>query len=112
MPFYERLSFGLLGTQRISGSYSWTEGRLSANLAPVNFFSLSCSCAASSFGNSVGAVVNFHFPGLNLYAGVDSFLPLLNVVPKYYIPVGHLNTNLALGLDITFGKAVGRYRKN
>lgn len=111
MPFYERLSFGLLGTQRIGGAYSWTEGRLSANLAPVNFFSLSCSCAASNFGSSVGAVVNFHFPGINIYAGVDSFLPLMDVVPQYYIPVGHMNTNLALGLDITFGKAVGRYRK-
>jgi hypothetical protein len=35
----------------------------------------------------------------------------MDVVPQYYIPVGHMNTNLALGLDITFGKAVGRYRK-
>ena len=30
IPFYDRLSFGLLGTHRFNGAYSFTEGRLSA----------------------------------------------------------------------------------
>lgn len=110
MPFYERLSFGLLGTQRIDGPYSWTEGRISANLAPVNWFSLSTSYAYSNFGNSFGGAVNIHLPGFNLYAGLDSFLPLMEMTPQYY-PVNDLNTNVTMGLTFTFGKAVGRYRK-
>lgn len=109
MPFYERLTFGLLGTQRIDGPFSWTEGRLSANLAPVNWFSLSASYAISDFGNSFGGVVNIHLPGFNLYAGMDSFLPLMEMTPQY-IPVNSLNTNLTFGLTLTFGKALGRYR--
>lgn len=111
MPFYERLTFGLLGTQRIDGPFSWTEGRVSANLAPVNWFSLSASYAISDFGNSFGGVVNIHIPGFNLYAGLDSFLPLMEMTPQY-VPVNSLNTNLTFGLTFTFGKAVGRYRKS
>ena len=112
MPFYERLSFGLLGTQKINGAYSWTEGRLSASLAPINCISLAASYAVSTYGNSYGGVINFHFPGFNLYAGVDSFKPLMNVTPKYYIPVNDWNTNLAVGLNISFGKPVGRFHKD
>lgn len=108
MPFYERLTFGILGTQRIDGIYSWTEGRVSANLAPTRWFSLSASGALSNYGKSAGGAVNIHLPGINLYAGVDSYLPLLNVTPQY-IPIDSFNTNVTLGLAITFGKANGRY---
>lgn len=110
MPFYERLTFGLLATQRIDGPYSWTEGRLSANLAPVNWFSIAASYAFSHFGSSLGGVVNIHLPGFNLYAGLDSLLPLAEVTPQF-VPVNALNTNLTFGLTFAFGKAVGRYRK-
>lgn len=110
MPFYERLSFGLLGTQRIDGIYSWTEGRVSANLAPVNWFSLAASYAISNFGSSLGGVVNIHLPGFNLYAGLDSFLPLMNVTPQF-VPIDSANTNVTFGLTFSFGKAEGRYRK-
>ena len=51
----------------------------------------------------IGAVMNIHLPGFNLYAGLDSFLPLLT--SKEHLPVGSLNTNLTLGLTFTFGKA-------
>lgn len=110
VPFYERLTFGLLGTKRINGIYSWTEGRFSANLAPTNWFSLAGSYAVSEFGNSVGGAANIHLPGLNIYAGLDSFLPLMNVTPQY-IPIDNANTNLTFGMTLTFGKAEGRYRK-
>ena len=33
MPFYEKLSVGVLGTHRFNGPLSWTEGRMSVNLA-------------------------------------------------------------------------------
>ena len=101
MPFYERLSFGLLGTHRFNGAYSWTEGRLAANVMPVDCIGLAASCAVSNFGGSFGGIVNFVFPGFNFFVGVDSFM--LKVSPQY-IPVEKFNTNLALGFNITFGK--------
>ena len=111
MPFYERLTFGLLGTHRFAGAYSWTEGRLSANLALLRGLGLSGSYAISTMGNSLGAAVNFHAPGFTLFLGLDSFLPLLEVTPKYYIPVKSWNTNVNIGLDIAFGKYNGKYPK-
>ena len=76
----------------------------------LNFFSLAASYAISDFGSSLGGVVNIHLPGLNIYAGVDSYKPLLNVTPQF-IPIDSINTNVVLGANISFGKAVGRYRK-
>lgn len=112
MPFYERLSFGLLGTRRFNGAYSWTEGRLSANVAPLNWLSLAADYAISDFGHSVGAALNIHAKGFTMFIGTDSFLPLCSVTPKYFIPVERLNTNLAFGLNISFGKYKGRFVKD
>ena len=103
MPFYEKLSFGLLGTQRIDGISSWTEGRLSANVAPLNWFSAAASFAVSNFGSSLGGVINIHLPGFNLYAGLDSFLPLFNVTPQF-VPIKSMNTNFTFGIAF-LGKA-------
>lgn len=101
MPFYDRLSFGLLGTHRFNGAYSWTEGRLSANVTPVDCVGVALSGGVSNFGASLGGIVNFVFPGFNLFVGVDSFN--FKVSPQF-IPVEKFNTNLALGLNLTFGQ--------
>ena len=110
MPFYERLSFGFLASHRFNGPFSWTEGRLSVNLAPLKFFSIAASYAYSNYGSSLGGVVNIHLPGFNLYVGTDSYSPLLDVTPQF-IPIGRINTNVVFGLNIACGKAVGRYRQ-
>lgn len=110
MPFYERLSVGALATHRFAGAYSWTEGRFSVNWALLRIFGLSGSYAISEFGSSFGGAVNIHLPGITLFAGVDSFKPLLNVTPQF-IPIDQLNTNVTLGLNIAFGKYNGQYPK-
>lgn len=101
MPFYDRLSFGLLASHRFNGPYSWTEGRLSANVNPIDCIGIAASCAVSNYGGSFGGVVNFVFPGFNFFLGVDSFM--FQVSPQF-IPVKKMNTNLALGFNITFGR--------
>lgn len=108
MPFYERLSFGFLYTQRIEGVYSWSEGRIAASVAPVNWFSVTTNYAFSHFGHSWGGALNLHLPGFGIFVGMDSFAPLLNVTPQY-IPINDLNTNLALGINFNFGKYKGRF---
>ena len=110
MPFWQRLSVGALGSARFDGPYSWYEGRASINCALLRFFSFSGSYAYSNFGESYGAAVNFHPNGLNLFVGVDSFKPLMNMT-RQYVPIDSFNTNLTFGLDIAFGKYKGRYPK-
>ena len=110
MPFWQRLSVGALASARVDGPYSWYEGRASVNCALFRWFSFSGSYAYSTFGESYGAAVNFHPKGINLFVGIDSFKPLLNVT-KQYVPIDSFNTNATIGLNIAFGKYKGRYPK-
>jgi hypothetical protein len=110
MPFYDRLSIGALGTHRFEGPNSWTEGRFSLNIAPLSWLSLSANYAISTFGQSYGAALNIHPKGFNLFLGLDSFKPLLNVTPEF-IPIDEMNTNLKFGITFPFGKYNGRYPK-
>lgn len=110
MPFYNRLSIGALGTHRFEGPNSWTEGRFSLNIAPLRWLSLSANYAISTFGHAYGAALNIHPKGFNLFVGLDSFKPLLNVTPKF-IPIDSWNTNAKFGITFPFGKYNGRYPK-
>ncbi len=103
MPFYEKMSFGLLGTRRFEGRYSWTEGRLALNLAPLKWFGITGNYAFSDFGHSVGAALSFHTRGVNFCIGTDSFLPLVHVTPQF-VPVSNWNTNVTFSLTASFGK--------
>ena len=110
MPFYERMSVGALATHRFEGASSWTEGRFSLNLAPLRWLSMTGNYAISTFGQSYGAALNIHPKGFNLFLGLDSFKPLLNVTPEF-IPIDEMNTNLKFGITFPFGKYNGRYPK-
>ncbi len=104
MPFYKRLSAGFLFTQRMAGCFSWTEGRFSANVKPTNWFDATVSYGASTFGSSFGWMLNFHPKGFNFFVGSDH--QFFKITPQF-VPVGHLNTNIQLGINFTFG---GKYK--
>ena len=100
-PLYDKLHFGFLSSTRINGPYSWSEGRLSANVSPVKWFDAGVKYGLSTFGSSFGWILNFHPCGFNFFVGMDH--TLTKVTPQY-IPVGNANTNVSLGFNITFGK--------
>ena len=108
LPFYKRLSAGLLGTYRYDGPYSWWEARASLNWALFRWLSFSGSYAQSTYGESYGGAINFHPNVLNIFVGIDSYKPALNVTDQY-IPIDSFNTNLAIGVNIAFGKYHGRF---
>ena len=110
LPFYNRITLGALGVRKFEGPASWSEQRVSLNYAPFRWFSLAGSYAFSTYGHSYGAAVNIHPKGFNLFVGLDSFKPLLNMTPNY-IPIDEINTNLKFGLTFPFGKYNGRYPK-
>ena len=70
-PFYRPLTFGLLNTTKIQGDFSWTEFRLSANVAPVKFFSATVDVAEGTFGPAVGMLLNLHPKHFNFFVGMD-----------------------------------------
>lgn len=71
LPVYRKLNFGLLNTTRLQGQYTWTEFRLSANVAPVKVLSATADIALGTYGFSFGWLLNVHTKGFNLFAGMD-----------------------------------------
>lgn len=98
LPSYRKLTFGLLNTTRIYGSFTHTDFRLSANIAPVKALSGSVSFGAGTFGASFGCLVNVHCPGFNLFAGMDHVPHKLN---KQYIPLSS-NAQVNVGMNFLF----------
>ena len=98
LPVYRKVSFGALCTSRINGAYSWTEGRLSANYAPLNWLDGGVSFAVNSFTTSMGWVLNLHPKSYNFFIGMDH---ILGKTSKEMIPLSS-NASLTVGMNITW----------
>lgn len=108
LPCYKNLRFGLLSTTHFNKPFTWTEARLSANIAPLTWFDASLSYAYGSFGSSMGWVLNFHPNGFNFFVGMDH---LIGKVTPQFVPVGNANANVNLGFNITWGKRAKEPKK-
>ena len=97
-PYYRKLTFGLLNTTRIQGKYTWTNFRLSANVAPAKIFSAGVNVGLGTFGASFGWILNFHTKGFNLFAGMDHTMGKL---AKQGIPLSG-NTEFSMGINFPF----------
>lgn len=100
MPFYKGLTAGFLFTHQFDGPFSWNEGRLSANLKPAKWFDCNINVAQSTYGTSMGWMLNFHPRGFNFFVGSDH--QFFKITPQF-IPVGRANASINLGFNITFG---------
>ncbi len=95
LPYYRRLSFGLLNTTRFNAPFSWTQFRLSANVRPVNCFSASANVAVGTYGTDFGWLLNFNVTGVNLFVGMDHTFSKL---AKQGVPLGS-SASFNFGLD-------------
>lgn len=98
LPVYRKIKFGLLSSTRIRSSYTWTEGRLSANYTPLKWLDGGINFAVNSFTTSFGWVLNVHPKGYNFFIGMDH---LLGKMSKEAIPLSS-NANMAIGMSITW----------
>lgn len=96
IPTYRALSLGLLGTMRINGPHSWSEGRLSANIKPVDWFEGGLNVAVNSFTANVGWAAVFKSRKCNFFIGMDR---IVGKVSKEFIPLNS-NGSVSLGLNI------------
>lgn len=96
LPVYRKLHFGLLNSTRINGKYTWTQFRLSANVAPVKFFSADVNVMAGTYGVGFGWLLNIHPKGFNLFLGMDQTIGKL---AKQGVP---LNSNASFNFGINF----------
>lgn len=100
MPFYKKLTGGFLFTQYFAGVSSFTEGRFYATVKPVKWFDATLNYGASTYGSSMGWMLNFHPKGFNFFVGSDH--QFFKVTPQF-VPVGHASATINLGFNVTFG---------
>lgn len=98
LPVYRPLSFGVLSTTRVQGKYTWTDFRISANIAPCKVFSAGINYAIGTYGSSFGWIANVHTTGFNLFVGMDH---TFGKFAKQGIPLSS-NGEFALGINFPF----------
>ena len=98
MPFYRKLSVGLLSSSRLQGDNSWTEARLSANWSPLKWLNGGMNVAINYFTASAGWVLNIHPKGYNFFVGMDH---ILGRQSKEGIPLTS-NASVNVGMNITW----------
>ncbi len=96
LPVYRPLTFGFLSTTRLNGDFSWTEGRLSANYAPLKWIDGNVNVAVNTFGTSAGWLVNIHPRGFNFFVGMDH---ILGKMAKQGVPLSS-KASFILGVNI------------
>lgn len=123
MPFYERLSVGLLYQGRGGASFSRHSGRLSLNWNPLSFLSLSTGTTLSKMGQNIGFALNLHPAGINLLLGCDyipfhtvNAAPLVSDWPEQYrsltvLPRDQMKLNLYIGLNLALGRSRLNFKK-
>ena len=98
LPVYNKLTFGLMNTTRFRGDFTWTDFRLSANVAPVKWFSAGVNGSLGTYGAAFGWIVNFHPTGFNLFVAMDQ---TLGKTTKEFIPLSS-NASLNFGINVPF----------
>lgn len=99
LPMYSPLTFGLLNSTRIAGDFSWTDFRLSANIAPCKVFSGGVNMGMGTFGFSFGWIANVHLKkGFNMFIGSDHTPGKL---AKQGVPLSS-NMQVNFGLNVPF----------
>ena len=99
LPYWRGLTFGLLNTTRMTGGYTWTEFRLSANVMPVKYISASANLVCGTYGVGFGWLLNVSTgKGFNLFLGMDRTPGKL---AKQYAPLNS-NANFNFGINFPF----------
>ena len=100
MPFYEKMSAGVLYTNRFDDMYPYSQLSLMVNVAPFKNFNFAVSGTTSTYGAGFGAMANLHASGFNFFIGTDCFM---SKVGKQCIPLENMNASVSFGVNIPFG---------
>ncbi len=96
LPYYRRLTFGLVNSTRFNGKFTTTDFRFSANVRPVDCLSASANLSAGTYGAGFGWLVNLNVKGFNLFVGMDRTFGKLT---KQFVP---LNSNGEFNFGMNF----------
>lgn len=110
MPFYNRLSAGLLLTGKMDKYNSCFGARLGATVTPVDWFSFTGNYGINTYCKSFGVAMSLNAAFLNLmvayegYSGTVSSIKASEILSPFSLPLGSFQNMLKLGVTITFGQ--------
>lgn len=102
MPFYDKLSAGVLATYHSSAYNPWFDARLGVTITPVSLIGLSANIGTGTFGPTFGAALDAHLGPINLLLGLDSFMGKIGKFSGVPIPLDQFMANIHFGLAFTF----------
>ena len=102
MPFYKQLSVAFLYAKRFTTMdyKSWYEMRGYVNLSPAKWLDLTVNYGDTTYGKSLGWMLNFHPAGINLFVGSDY---MITKVTPQYLPINDMNAHVTVGLSLALG---------
>lgn len=110
MPFYDRLSVGLLASYRIDKYAPSLEARLGATVTPIDWFSITGNYGINTYGRTFGAALSLNLLNLNFVLGYEGYSGKTGKVSfsegaePVAVPLGSFMEMVKLGVNITFGK--------
>ena len=100
IPPAKWLSFGEFITLR-TGTWPYLESLTSVTASPCRWFDFTGKYGVSTYGSSLGMMLNFHPSGFNFFVAVDRLSAELN---PQMIPVNDFGVNVSFGLNLVVGK--------
>lgn len=101
-PINDVISAGTLATIRIDETArGWYELRVGGAFSPSRVFSVAASAGMNTLGAGIGAALNLRLPGIALFIGTDSLLPLFSLNSDF-IPRMKINSAVNAGLSIAW----------
>ncbi|MBR4842650.1 MAG: hypothetical protein IK006_06125 [Bacteroidaceae bacterium] len=100
LPPVEWLSFGELLTLR-TGTWPYFESLTTVTASPCRWFDFTGKLGFSTYGSSLGMMMNFHPAGFNFFVAVDRLNAELN---PQFIPLNDFGVNICLGMNLVIGK--------
>lgn len=104
MPFYDRLSVGILGTFHFDRYNPYNNVRFGATITPVKFVSLTGNAGVGTFGPVAGAALCLNLPVIHITIGADTFLGKYGTIQDIPVPINPHTLQLNLGVNIAFRK--------
>lgn len=107
MPFYDRLSAGVLGTYRADSRYTFWDVRTGVAVTPADWFCISANYGYNSYGLTWGTAMSLTAACFNLHLALDSYSGrtgkfITAESESLRFPLGPFKYQINLGLTVTF----------
>ena len=90
----------MLYGKKFSRYNGWDEVRGYINVAPLKWFEASANVGYTTYGTSLGWMLNFHPVGASFFIGSDY---MVTRVSPQFIPINNLNYHLTFGVNVPLG---------